>query len=60
MIINSANTNLDKITEPINQAEPEVRIIIEQVLQLEREKLYQKNLRYINDDILKIIKENIQ
>lgn len=60
MILNSANTNLDKITEPINQAEPEVRIIIEQVLQLEREKLYQKNLRYINDDILKIIKENIQ
>lgn len=60
MIINSANTNLDKITEPINQAEPEVRAIIEQVLQLEREKLYQKNLRHINDDILKIIKENIQ
>ncbi len=59
-MINSANTNLDKITEPINQAEPEVRAIIEQVLQLEREKLYQKNLRYINDDILKIIKENIQ
>jgi hypothetical protein len=60
MMINSAKTNLEQITEPIDQAQPQVRAIIEQVLQLEKEKLYQKNLRYINDDILKIIKENIQ
>ncbi len=59
-MMNVNYTNLEKITEPINQAEPEVRLIIEQVLQLEKEKLYQKNLRHINDDILKIIKENIQ
>jgi len=60
MLIHSNHTNLEKITEPINQVEPEIRAIIEQVLQLEKEKLYQKNLRYINDDILNIIKENIQ
>lgn len=59
-MMNTNYGNLEKITEPINQAEPEIRAIIEQVLQLEKEKLYQKNLRYINDDILRIIKENIQ
>ena len=52
--------NLANITEPINKSEPEIKNIIEQVLQLEKEKLYQKNLRHINDDILKIIKDNIQ
>jgi hypothetical protein len=30
------------------------------VLQLEKDRLSQKNIRYINDDVLKIIKENIQ
>jgi hypothetical protein len=52
--------NLDKISEPILTASPEVRQIIETVLKLEKEKLNQKNLRYINDDILKIIKEIVQ
>ncbi len=59
-MLNSQDTNLEKITEPINQAEPEIRLIIEQVLQLEKERLYKKNLRHINDDILQIIKQNIQ
>lgn len=51
---------MDKITQPIITASPEVREIIERVLQLEKDKLYQKNLRYINDDILNIVKEIIQ
>ncbi len=59
-MLNTNNGNLEKITEPINQLSPEVRAIIEQVLQLEKERLYQKNLRHINDDILQIIKQNIQ
>lgn len=52
--------NLQQITEPITKAKPEIKAIVEQVLKLEKEKLSQKNLRYINDDILQIIKENIQ
>jgi hypothetical protein len=57
---NQNNNYLDKIREPIVTASPEVRAIIEQVLQLEKDKLSQKSLRYINDDILTIIKETIQ
>jgi hypothetical protein len=52
--------HLDKITEPILAASPEVKEIIERVLQLEKNKLSQKSLRYINDDILRIIKEIVQ
>jgi hypothetical protein len=52
--------DLDRISEPIGTASPEVREIIEKVLQLEKDKLNQKNLRYINEDIVKIIKEIIQ
>lgn len=52
--------NLEQITEPISKVEPEIRAIIEQVLQLEKDKLSQKNIRYINEDIIKIIKANIQ
>ncbi|NCO75404.1 MAG: hypothetical protein GW795_15745 [Cyanobacteria bacterium] len=59
-MINNSYYNLDKITEPIRNVKPEIKAIVEQVLQLEKDKLSQKNLRYINDDILKIIKENIQ
>ena len=57
---NQNNNYLDKIREPIVTASPEVRAIIEQVLQLEKDKLSQKSLRYINDDILTIIKETVQ
>jgi hypothetical protein len=38
---------------------PEVRQIIERVLQLERDRLDRKKNSPINDDILKIIKEAI-
>ena len=52
--------NLKQITEPINNAKPKIKTIVEQVLQLEKEKLSQKSLRHINDDVLEIIKQNIQ
>ncbi len=51
---------MDSVNEPIFTASPEVRIIIEKILTLEKNKLYQKNLRNINDDVLTIIKEVIQ
>ncbi len=59
-MINQNYSNLDKITEPISKVEPEIRAIVEQVLQLEKDKLSQKNTRYINEDIVNIIKEHIQ
>ena len=51
---------LNDIQEPINSAPEEVQLIIERVLEVEKDKLYQKAPRYINDDILHIIKEVIQ
>ncbi|MGI0480707.1 hypothetical protein ACN4EE_07945 [Geminocystis sp. CENA526] len=59
-MINHNYYNLDKITEPIAQAKPKIRSIVEEVLQLEKDRLSQKNTRYINDDVLNIIKKNIQ
>ncbi|MEC4984040.1 MAG: hypothetical protein SAJ37_18535 [Oscillatoria sp. PMC 1068.18] len=56
----TTEVNIDSVQEPITSAPPEVREIIEQVLQLEKDKLYQKTPRHINDDILKIIKEVVQ
>ena len=52
--------DLQQITEPINQAKPEIKAIVEQVLQLEKDRFANKKNRLINEDILKIIKENIQ
>lgn len=52
--------NSEDIQEPITSAPPEIRQIIERVLEAERAKLYQKSPRYINEDILKIVKEEIQ
>ncbi len=52
-----SETRLEKVQEPITTAPTEVREIIERVLQLEKDKLYQKAPKNINDDILKIIKE---
>ena len=51
--------DLSEVQQPITSAPPEVRQIIEQVLELEKDKLYMKSPRYISDDILKIIKEAI-
>jgi hypothetical protein len=54
------DTNIDRVQEPIVNAPPEVRQIIEKVLQLEKDKLYLKAPRNINDDVLRIVKEVIQ
>lgn len=52
--------NVEQVQEPITDAPPEVREIIERVLQLEKDKLYLRSPRNINDDIVKIVKEVIQ
>lgn len=52
--------NISNIQEPINTASPEVREIIERVLELEKSKLYKKSFKNINDDILTIIKQVVQ
>ena len=51
---------LSDVQEPITSASPEVRLIIERVLQAEKDKLYMKFPRNINDDILRIVKEAVQ
>lgn len=51
---------IQDVQEPILNAPPEIREIVERVLQEEKDKLYMKNPRYINDDILTIIKEVIK
>lgn len=56
----NASIELGDVQEPIISAPPEVRQIIERVLQAEKDKLYMKVPRNINDDILKIIKEEVQ
>lgn len=55
-----SDVGLNNVQEPITSAPPEVRRIIERVLQAEKDKLYMKIPRNINDDILKIIKEEVQ
>ena len=52
--------NCGDVLESITNAPPEVRKIIEQVLEAEKDKLYMKIPKFINDDILKIIKQEVQ
>lgn len=54
------NSDLTSIQEPIVNAPKAVKRLIEQVLQLEKDKLYLKTPRNINDDILNIIKHVVQ
>jgi hypothetical protein len=56
----NTDNNFQNIQEPILSAPEDVRKIIDRVLKLEKDKLYQRNPRNINDDILTIIKEVIQ
>ena len=55
-----SKSDLNLIQKPITTATPEVKAIIERVLKLEKNKLYLKTPRNINEDILKIIKQVIQ
>lgn len=56
----TSQPSINNVHDPITNAPPEVRQIIERVLKLEKDRLYLRNLRNINDDILKIIKEVVQ
>ena len=55
-----SNPDLTSIQEPITDAPVEVKQVIERVLKLEKDKLYLKTPRNINDDIVNIIKSIIQ
>ncbi|MCG5056765.1 MAG: hypothetical protein KA714_01800 [Limnoraphis sp. WC205] len=50
----------NSLQDPLADVSPEAKEIIERVLQAERDKLYMKTPRNINDDILKIIKEVVK
>ncbi len=56
----TSNSSLSNIQEPISSAAPEVKAIIQQVLKLEKDKIYLKTPRNIHEDILQIIKDVIQ
>jgi uncharacterized protein (UPF0335 family) len=56
----TTESNLSEVQEPITVAAPEVRQIIERVCQLEKNRLDRKSQSHINDDIVKIIKEEVQ
>jgi hypothetical protein len=45
--------------EPLKNGSAEVRRIIERVLTLEQERLYQRQ-PHLNDDVLRIIKEEVK
>jgi hypothetical protein len=53
------NTNENQ-PNPINSASPEVRQIIDRVLQLEKDRLDRQKNYPINEDIVAIIKEVIR
>ncbi|MGL5806158.1 MAG: hypothetical protein ACRC2R_15985 [Xenococcaceae cyanobacterium] len=52
--------NFDNVQEPIINAPAEIKEIIDRVLRVEKDKLYMRSPKNINDDILNIIKEVIQ
>jgi uncharacterized protein (UPF0335 family) len=54
------NSDLSSIQQPITTASFQVKEIIERVLKLEKDKLYLKTPRNINEDVLNIIKEVVQ
>lgn len=56
----SQDISKDDVQKPINDAPPDIKRIIAKVLQAEKDKLYMKTPRYINDDLLKIFEEEIK
>ncbi|MEA5568645.1 hypothetical protein [Anabaena sp. UHCC 0399] len=56
----SPEQNIDDVQEPIMNAPPEVRQIIERVWHLEKNRLDKKSNSPINDDILDIVKGSVQ
>ena len=55
-----ADSDIASIQEPITNASPEVKQVIEEVLKIEKDKLYLKTPRNINEDVLNIIKQVVQ
>ncbi|MBW4554624.1 MAG: hypothetical protein KME59_01550 [Trichormus sp. ATA11-4-KO1] len=53
-------TNIENVQEPITSAPPEVRQIIERVWKLEKGRLDKKINSHINEEILDIVKEEVQ
>ncbi|MEH2404957.1 hypothetical protein [Nostoc sp.] len=56
----SLEPNIDDVQEPITSAPPEVRQIIERVWKEEKGRLDKKSNSHINENILKIIKEEVR
>ncbi|MEO1431048.1 MAG: hypothetical protein AAFS12_09445 [Cyanobacteria bacterium J06632_19] len=52
--------SIDEVQEPISNASPEVRQIIERVWHLEKSRLDKKSFGHINEDILAIVKEAVK
>jgi uncharacterized protein (UPF0335 family) len=56
----SNDSDQNNVQEPIANAPEEIKEIIERVLRVERDKLYMRSPKNINDDILNIIKEVVR
>jgi hypothetical protein len=56
----SQEQHIDDVQEPIINAPPEVRQIIERVWHLEKNRLDKKSHSPINDDILTIVKDAVR
>lgn len=54
------DAEIASIQEPIANAPPEVRQVIEKILKIEKDKLYLKTPRNVNEDVLNIIKQVVQ
>ena len=55
-----SESNIENVQEPITNAPPEVKQIIEKVWRLEKSRLDRKSKGHINDDILTIVNEAVQ
>jgi hypothetical protein len=56
----SKKDQLPQVKDPIHSAPPEVRQIIERVLELEKDRLDRNDRGVIHTDILNIVKEAVQ
>jgi len=52
--------NPQTVMEPVNSAPPHIKRLIQRVLKAERDKLHTSKPVGINDDILQIVKEEVQ
>lgn len=56
----STESKIEYVQEPIINAPPEVRQIIERVWKLEKSRLDKKINSHINEEILEIVKEEVR